>query len=72
MDDFQRRFPRTIAMVESRIAAQDINESAQHIPQQRYGKICPSCKSGMSWQEIKSGKCWNCGSYIDATGKLRQ
>ena len=50
----------------------DIKDVLKPSYNQHYGKICPSCKSGMWRQEIKSGKCWNCGSYIDATGKLRQ
>lgn len=53
-------------------APQNNNELTNSTHNSATGKICPSCKSGMSWQEIKSGKCWNCDSYIDVTGKLRQ
>lgn len=43
MDDFQKRFPQTIAMVESQIAAQNTMESAQHIHQHTQHEICPVC-----------------------------
>ena len=39
MDDFQKRFPRTVAMVESRMAAQNTMESARHIHQQEHWKV---------------------------------
>jgi hypothetical protein len=43
MDDFQKRFPRTVSMVESQIAAQSTMESAQHIHQQRKGDNFSYC-----------------------------
>ena len=33
-------------------------------------QICPKCKSELLRKERESGKCWNCGEYIN-TGKLR-
>ena len=33
-------------------------------------QICPKCKSIHLPKEIESGKCWDCGEYIN-TGKLR-
>ena len=56
-------------------AAQDIKESAQHIPQHSNGaepaEICPNCINGMNVDHTGlfggSRKCVTCGG----TGKLR-
>jgi hypothetical protein len=40
MDDFQKRFPHTVAMVASRVAAQNTKGSAQHIHQHGQQSIC--------------------------------
>jgi len=56
MDDFRRCFPKTLAMVESLIAAQDIMKSAQHIHQQPQGKTCSTCGRG-----FLSPQCGSCG-----------
>jgi hypothetical protein len=65
MDDFQRRFPRTVAMVESQIAAQNIKESAQHIHQHRKAKServrCEHCLTFGLYRGDNKTVCLNCG-----------
>lgn len=69
MDDFQRRFPRTVAMVESRMAAQNTKESAQHIHQHTHGGsedstqiYSPRCPSIMCYNKQLRDKqqCHKC------------
>ena len=74
MDDMGEMFRMEFARLELEGRMEDrakLAEPAFHIPQHRQPKICPSCKSKMWEREVASGKCWNCGRYIGATGKLR-